>query len=209
MKIIFTTLLLVSLFACSDNKDSIIDQFAPVSIRGVEATKAIGFDSVLHTLTKSYQLTFIDTIGGEWMRDLGIYDDYWNTTVMQRDTINRRFLFAGIDVIEKDLGGDIHLGMFINNAKDVLFISALDSLGNTICPRTNQRNDFFEQYEAGGKRDTIGYIPNAVLKSAQEQITIAFNVDDYETCYRLFDEAMIFIPTTSAEYRRLKAEAIE
>lgn len=118
-------------------------------------------------------------------------------------------MFAGGDVIYVDSKDVAQLGelMFY---KDILFISALDSFGNTLCPRTTEREKFFRTLQFwGGSMDTIGYIPNKVLKEAQDAIVEAFNAADYETCYELFDNAMIFIPTTSAEYRRLKAEGIE
>lgn len=77
MKIIFISLLFMTLLACSsDSKDAIIDRFAPLSIRGVEATKATEIDLVMNTLTKSFRISLIDTMGREGYMTLGVDDTY-------------------------------------------------------------------------------------------------------------------------------------
>ncbi len=52
--------------------------------------------------------------------------------------------------------------------------------------------------------DTIAYIPNAILDKAQREIEAAYAAGDYETCYKLFEEAYTFYPITGAEWRALK-----
>ena len=58
-------------------------------------------------------------------------------------------------------------------------------------------------------QDTIAYIPNAVLETAQAAIEEAYEAGDYATCYKLFEEAYTFYPITGAEWRALKAAGIE
>ena len=53
-------------------------------------------------------------------------------------------------------------------------------------------------------RDTIAYIPNAVLEKAQQEIEAAYQAEDYATCYKLFEEAYTFYPITGAEWRAIK-----
>lgn len=42
--------------------------------------------------------------------------------------------------------------------------------------------------------DTIAYVPDAVINSARPLIESAYEDEDYNEVYRLFDEAFIFLP---------------
>jgi len=55
------------------------------------------------------------------------------------------------------------------------------------------------------ERDTIAYIPNNVMRSAESQIKIAYDAQDYEEVYRIFNEAFTFLPVTGPEWRAIKA----
>jgi hypothetical protein len=55
------------------------------------------------------------------------------------------------------------------------------------------------------KRDTIGYIPNSVMRQAEELIKVAYAANDNLEVYRIFNEAFTFLPITGAEWRALKA----
>ncbi|MEG2755908.1 MAG: hypothetical protein RR931_04790 [Mucinivorans sp.] len=55
-------------------------------------------------------------------------------------------------------------------------------------------------------QDTIAYIPNAVMIDAEIKIRAAFSAGDFAACYRLFEEAFVFKPTTGAEWLELKAQ---
>lgn len=57
----------------------------------------------------------------------------------------------------------------------------------------------------GSPRDTIAYIPNAVIRAAQIAIKEAYDIKDYVTVYKIFNEAFTFRPITGAEYRALKS----
>jgi hypothetical protein len=54
-------------------------------------------------------------------------------------------------------------------------------------------------------RDTIGYIPNSVLRAAEIAIKAAYTEKDTAKCYKVFNEAFTFLPITGAEYKALKA----
>lgn len=54
-------------------------------------------------------------------------------------------------------------------------------------------------------RDTIAYLPNAVMIEAEKKIRAAYDVENYEACYKLFEEAFVFYPITGAEWLALKA----
>lgn len=53
-------------------------------------------------------------------------------------------------------------------------------------------------------RDTIGYIPNSVMRTAETAIKVAYANGDTEAVYQLFNEAFTFRPITGAEYKALK-----
>ena len=53
-------------------------------------------------------------------------------------------------------------------------------------------------------RDTIGYIPNSVMRTAETAIKAAYANGDTEAVYQLFNEAFTFRPITGAEYKTLK-----
>lgn len=54
--------------------------------------------------------------------------------------------------------------------------------------------------------DTIAYIPNATLRTAETAIRAAYAAKDIDACFKLFDEAYTFTPITGAEWRELKAQ---
>lgn len=58
-------------------------------------------------------------------------------------------------------------------------------------------------------QDTIAYIPNAVMREAEKNITEAYARGDYAACYKLFDTAITFFPITGAEWRALKEQGVE
>lgn len=55
-------------------------------------------------------------------------------------------------------------------------------------------------------RDTLGYIPNRVLREAEIKIKIAFDAENYDEVYRIFNEAYQAIPITGKEWRELKTQ---
>jgi hypothetical protein len=42
--------------------------------------------------------------------------------------------------------------------------------------------------------DTIAYVPDAIINAVRSQIEVAFNDENYTEVYRLFDEAITFLP---------------
>ena len=58
-------------------------------------------------------------------------------------------------------------------------------------------------------KDTIAYIPDATLRAAETVIYAAWNLQDNEEVYRLFNEAFVFVPVTGAEWRALQPTTTE
>lgn len=65
---------------------------------------------------------------------------------------------------------------------------------------------FRERYNPQSIRDTIGYIPNSVIRSAETAIKTAYNNNDPDEVLRLFNDAFTFRPITGAEYKALKLQ---
>lgn len=107
------------------------------------------------------------------------------------DTINYRFIWKGNDVVLKisEVTHEIILGELVRQAKNIILVD----LRKWILYR---------------EADTLGYIPNSVVLEARKKITEAFNRQDYEECYRLFDNAYKFRPITGEAYRRLQEQGL-
>lgn len=201
MKKLLTLLILSSfLFSCKDDDENILDIHTPLAINGQVQTKSTDAE-VLHVVKNAS--TMINNDDTE--RSLGYGENYLYENGITRDIENRRLLFAGGHVIKPNVEGP-RLGLFITDTRDVIFTSYLDAEGNTIDPSTVSIDNIIGLQKG---RDTIAYIPNKILKAAQEAIIIAFEAEDYETCYALFDSAIVFVPITGAEYRKLKADGVE
>lgn len=62
----------------------------------------------------------------------------------------------------------------------------------------------FDLKKSQAPRDTIGYIPNSTLRTAEIAIKKAFLDKDYDAVYELFHNAYKFLPITGSEYKALK-----
>ena len=100
----------------------------------------------------------------------------------QRDTISEppRLLMWATDIIMLD--GELQTGWI--EAVDIVFVRCLDDDCQI--------------------RDTIAYIPNSVLRSTEQAIREAYEAQDIEACYDIFDNAYRFTPITGEEWRALK-----
>lgn len=208
MQQIFIIVLLCSLFfSCSKDEPSRIDRNKTINIRGdIARTKSMTFqDSNRRVVEYSFEIMH----NGEGFLSSGIFlgtgVNYTTPSGVRRDLENDRFIFSGGHVMYtlEAFPDDVLLGDFITNAYNVLFIAALDT--------TSQLIDLREELwiERFFCRDTVGYIPNAILRKAQQEIITNFNAGNYERCYQLFDTAFVFRPTTGAKWLELKAKGIE
>ncbi len=66
-----------------------------------------------------------------------------------------------------------------------------------------------EVFRTNDDIDTIAYIPNAVLREAEQKIRAAFELQDYDEVYNIFYNAFKFRPITGAEYRELKLQGLQ
>lgn len=141
--------------------------------------------SALEIVKQTTEISLLDTLGGKWGRSF---------SAEQRDTLSTtpKLLMWATDVISLD--GNLQAGFLGNfsQAKNVLFLR-YDSRYISYNPAT------------WIYCDTIAYIPNSVLRTAETAIISAYETKNIEECYRIFNEAYTFTPITGAEWRALKA----
>lgn len=176
--------MLVFLGCNEEQGNGILDPDATIKIRPAEASlsNSPGLRSSLH-------LTGLEIVK---LTD-AMYFRYENTIfdrgfhALQRDTVEPCLMMYGTDIIDQQ--GNYH-PRFIEST-DCVLIRIHD---------LNQETEWI---------DTIAYVPNDVLHAAQVRIKAAYDVQDYNTCYQLFDSAFVFIPISGPEWRELKALGLE
>ena len=91
---------------------------------------------------------------------------------LQRDTVNNKLLMYSTDVISID-------GELMNTKYDFINVQSA--------------------YIVDSNEVVIAYIPSAVLRKAHDDIIEAYNRNDYDAVYKLFNDAYEAIPITQAE----------
>lgn len=94
----------------------------------------------------------------------------------QRDTVNNKLLMYSTDVISID-------GELMNTKYDFINVQSA--------------------YIVDSNEVVIAYIPSAVLRKAHDDIIEAYDRNDYDAVYKLFNDAYEAIPITQAEYDAL------
>lgn len=207
-------LLLIAMTAvfisCDDknNKPGFLDPDSKISLQGMNTlTRADNIDTIDIIIRHCDNVRFRSDGGFPTMTSLPFGEYYYGEmNSMRRDFENKRFLWSGGYVIETDpdVPGWSQLGLFITDAEDVVFAVPVD---NNTGEWIDLSDPLWSQYSC--HFDTLGYIPNRILKKAQQDIQEAYASGDFETCYRLFDTAFVFIPITGERWRALKEAGIE
>ena len=71
------------------------------------------------------------------------------------------------------------------------------------------RPNFIHGYDwiiLDNRRDTIAYVPNAILRQAEKEINAAYADSNFNRIYELFNTAFKFRPITGKMYRELQAK---
>lgn len=201
-------IVITAMASCSKDKNPVfLDPDSKISLiginTGVRSTEQI--DTIDIVVRHADYISFRDghLIGGAELPKGKHY--YEGTSMCIRDFENKRFLFGGgyVIVTDEDHPEWSRLGDFINVAEDVVFTVP-------VYVETGEYVDWSIGTNGGGCRlDTLGYIPNKILKQAQQEIKEAYARGDYETCYKLFDTAFKFYPITGPRWRALKEAGIE
>lgn len=211
-------LLILSLLACmvlvSCEKDKKgLDPNAKISVTGVRSlTKAdvgdvpaegiagTGITDSLEFITRyAFDCKMVMPGGLTPSRAFGFFeDDYY----LLRDLENNKLKFLGIDAVSSD---GLFLGDFVTTYTDIVItVAKWEQDGTAAMPL-----GFDMMQHDNVTFDTVAYIPNSVVLEARAKITAAFNAGDFDACYKLFDDAYVFLPTTGPKWRALKASGIE
>lgn len=131
--------------------------------------------------------------------------------IISHDMDNLKFWIGeNSHVIYMDKEGNPQLGPWItSNMRDLVVVATKqkDDLNSWV---NAYRYTTLGEFVAPARVfDTIGYVPNRVIKAAEAAIHTAFEAGDYERCTQLFETAYTFQPITGAEWRELKAQGIE
>ena len=203
----------LSLASCEKDKKG-LDPNAKINVTGVRSlTKAdagdipaggidgTGITDSLEFITKyAWECCKTASNGLTPRRSFGLDDD---TYYLLRDLENNKLKFWGSDAVSSD---GLSLGEVVTDYMDIVVTVAKWPDGTVIMPLGFRVSA--EDYEKV-TFDTVAYIPNSVVLEARAKITAAFNDGDFDTCYKLFDEAYVFLPTTGAKWRALKQTGIE
>lgn len=103
-----------------------------------------------------------------------------------KDIPNHRFKLWGETIIYKNKEGKAIINETLIRAVNCRFVEDTDGTKDGL--------------------KTIGYLPQRVLKAAWVEIKEAYDREDYDAVYKLFDEAFTAYPCTHEEWLKLKAE---
>lgn len=108
--------------------------------------------------------------------------------------------FAGKDTVSE-------IPAFLRYGTDII---AVNGSGNTVIipDFIYMRDCAIEIMHSNTDIDTIAYIPNAVVRSAQARIEAALAAQDTLAVYTIFNDAFKFIPITGPEYKDLKRQGL-
>lgn len=208
----------LALAACSSDEPAPINKgrLDPSAFVRIEAQKGVKSRSA--ESTDDYSALDIARFGmamefhTEWkglekIKELQLQKTFLN----QRDTIsdNPALLMFGTDIIDSE--GRFNKSFLF--ARDVvIFGKRYQGKLTTYGDRQSYGDDFENSlgYLIGkqGVKDTIAYIPNAVMREAQGRIEKAYNEGNYTEVYKLFHETFRFRPITGRKWRELKAQGL-
>jgi len=189
-KLIIITLISIAFASCGSKDEPNIlklDPNAMISIKpAYGASKAPAFVKVTDT-----HLSALDIVKQTTIIQYNFNNLKWERVFEsnQRDTVSSTpcLKMYGVDIINQD--GN-YVPDFIESADCILIKFNLHA-------------------PAGAPRDTLGYIPNSTIRSAQIIIKQAYENKDEALMIKTFNEAFTFIPITGAEYKTLKAQNLQ
>jgi len=184
IKIMLVTLLAIGLFSCEKETEFRLDPSAPVYLNGREAVSAAKGQELLSIkeVIKRASDFKVNTVYG---------DGFWSIDgACIRDTVNDRIIGYNDWVVKME--GTLNTNFI--EGRDILILD-IDYENRDINTGTYTT-------------DTLGYIPNSVMEQAETDIKAAYYAENYDECYRLFEEAFVFYPVTGAQYLELVGQGI-
>lgn len=219
-KLVCILLAAVAFTACSSDEPEIKKpngKLDPSAFVRIEAQK--GIKSRAKESTDDYSALDIAKYGmameyrseWRWLEKVKEYQGQ-KTFGEQRDTVGESpaLLMFGTDIIDSE--GRFHKTFLY--ARDVVIFGLryrgkLTTYGDRRSYNENDPDNSLGLLIGQlGVKDTIAYIPNAVMREAQGKIEKAFNDSNYTEVYRLFHETFRFRPITGQKWRELKAQGL-
>lgn len=188
MKKYFVTIIVAAILASCNGKDNgLLDPAASLYLNGRE---------VLGTKGESDPLCKTDTQELPSVKDV----------IKQGALIQAYAMFGPLDSGEVSLGIDDLWRDTINDRFDLPSYHVIRWDGTLETYDVNGDIgiiDFKDAFIINWEVDTIAYFPEKTIRSVQAAVTEAYNNENYEECYRLFRDGIIFTPTTGAIFKNL------
>lgn len=156
-----------------------------VKVRAIGDADSDTAFSALEVMLRAHSAHYYTQYSGHRLLEREVYTGV-GFAPEQKDTANAKLRFWGTQIISDN-------GMLLKGtlyARDIVIVGGDPSLGE---PRY------------GNSTDTLAYIPNAVIREARAKIEQAYRDSNFTEVYRLFDEALTYIPCTAKQYKELKA----
>jgi len=112
-----------------------------------------------------------------------------NTTQKDLNPLNPRLMMMAHNIIDENTGE--YVPHFVE-AEDLVFVKVI----------------YLDETHSKYTLDTTGYIPNSELRNAATLIKAAYNDQNYNRCYKLFDSLFVARQIDGKGWRELKAQGL-
>ncbi|MEG2495536.1 MAG: hypothetical protein RSB32_07550 [Mucinivorans sp.] len=197
--ILLTVCALLALVGCKEKKSLPFDPYTQITLNATvpmgKVTPSVAPYSI-DTILRYAMIWSCKSKDAPGLNERGLAKEH-------RDFIAKRLFIGGnSEVVKVDRDGNPQLGWIIAEEiyDVVLGVKHLQSKPGHWVDIMNPSSDYSQE------KDTLGYIPNRVIRDAERKIKAAFEAGSYDECLRLFHEAYVFQPITGAQWRALKAK---
>ena len=180
----------IAFSSCKDDEDGKLDPEAKIYISGKDYLGNKNLQYNKDGKLTAHEICLLDTI-------LLITEDenregqggagFWHC-LNNIDTINDRFIMEAGNL------QTLETNQFINA---------------NYTPHAYFIKEVYDRNEQWIGRDTIAYIPRAQRLEAYYQIRELWDKDEWDKMYKIFEDGLIFVPCTGAEYKALVEAGIE
>lgn len=185
------------LSACDDDDNGKLDPNANLYINGVDKTNKAATSNARYTaaeicrMDSLFLLCYRENIGMitfDVIQPSTPHVD--NPQVLIIDSVNTRIAMRAANITALD--GVWGKNPFLDSESDVYLMKGLWERG---------------MYQAIG--DTLAYVPRDQRAAVYDTLSVLFAKEDWNTVYKVFQEAMTFVPCTGEEYKALQDAGLE
>ena len=198
MKKILFFALVAMLFGCKSSDEPKVFKLDPLATFSIKpASGAWKVNGKYAKSSDSVHLSALDIV-----KQTTVLQIYYNNPILNQGLIKGE---RGFDVRQRDtISTTPCLKMW---ATDII------SIDGDLVPNFIESKDciliHFHEMTPTTKLDTIGYIPNSVIRAAEAAIKTAYADKNVELVYSIFNSAFTFYPITGSEYKALKAQNLQ